>query len=61
MQMLAIQAQHTAALRDILVACSAPEQDGGSPLVKALLKLDAGIQDQSKAIARIEAAMPRRV
>ena len=59
MQMLAIQAQHTAALRDILVACSVPEQDGGSPLVKALLKLDAGIQDQSEAIARIEAAMPR--
>ena len=59
MQMLAIQAQHTAALKDILAACSVPEQDGGSPLVEALLKLDAGIQDQSEAIARIEAAMPR--
>jgi hypothetical protein len=59
MQMLAIQAQHTAALKDILVACSVPEQDGGSPLVKALLTLIAEVGEQSTAIARIEAAMLR--
>ena len=57
MQMLAIQAQHSAALKDILAACSVPEPDERSPLVKTLLKLIAGIQDQSEALARIEAAL----
>jgi hypothetical protein len=57
MQMLAIQAQHSAALKDILAACSVPEPDDRSPLVKTLLKLIAGIQDQSEALARIEAAL----
>jgi hypothetical protein len=59
MQMLAIQAQQSAALKDILAACSTPEQDGQSPLVKALLKLVAEVEGQTAAIDRIEAAIQR--
>jgi ABC-type transporter Mla subunit MlaD len=59
MQMLAIQAQHGAALKDILTACSVPEPDGQSPLVKTLLNLITAVHDQSEAIARIEAALRR--
>jgi hypothetical protein len=45
---------------DILAACSVPEPDDRSPLVKTLLKLIAGIQDQSEALARIEAALQQQ-
>lgn len=58
MQMLGIQAQQSAMLREILVACTA-EPDGPSPLVKLILKLNAAIDAQSAAIADQSAAIAK--
>lgn len=49
MSMLAIQAQHSAMLKEVLKACTA-EPKGPSPLLKLLLKIET-------AVARIEAAV----
>lgn len=57
MKMLAILAQQSAMLKEILAACAAPEPEGPSPLVKLILKLDEAIDNQTAAIARIEAAL----
>jgi hypothetical protein len=57
MTMLKIQAQQSAMLKEILAACTAPEPEGPSPLVKLILKLNTAIEDQSAAIARVEAAL----
>lgn len=56
MNLLKIQAQHSAMLKEILAACTA-EPEGPSPLVKLILKLNGAIEDQSAAIARIETAV----
>ncbi|MGD0107271.1 MAG: hypothetical protein ABSC06_25015 [Rhodopila sp.] len=57
MKLLGIMAQHGAMQKEILAACTAPEPDGESPLVKALTQLGAAIEGQSAAIARIEKAV----
>lgn len=56
MNLLKIQAQHSAMLKEILAACTA-EPEGPSPLVKLILKLNGAIEEQSAAIARIETAV----
>jgi hypothetical protein len=56
MNMLRIQAQQSAVLKEILAACTA-EPDGPSPLVKLILKLNEAIEGQTAAIGRIEAAL----
>lgn len=58
MQMLGIQAQQTAMLKEILTACTA-EPEGPSPLVQLILKLNAAIEAQSAAIADQSAAIAR--
>jgi hypothetical protein len=57
MQMLKIQAQQSAMLKEILAACTAPESDEPSPLVKLIMKLHEGITAQSAALGRIETAV----
>jgi hypothetical protein len=57
MNMLRIQAQQSSMLKEILAACTAPEPEGPSPLVKLILKLNGAIEDQTAAIARVEAAV----
>jgi hypothetical protein len=57
MKMLAILAQQSAMLKEILSACATPEPDAPSPLVNLILKLHGAIEDQSAAIARVEAAI----
>ena len=59
MKMLGIQAQQSAMLKEILAACTAPEPEDPSPLVKLILKLNGAIEDQSAVIARVEAAVIR--
>lgn len=56
MNMLRIQAQQMAMLKEILEACTA-EPDGPSPLVKLIIKLSDAIRDQTAAIARVETAV----
>jgi hypothetical protein len=56
-QMLKIQAQQSAMLKEILAACTAPESDEPSPLVKLIMTLHEGVTAQSAAIGRIEAAV----
>lgn len=56
MNMLRIQAQQSAMLKEILAACTA-RPDGPSPLVKLILKLEEAIKGQTAAIARVEAAV----
>ncbi|MGD0106984.1 MAG: hypothetical protein ABSC06_23540 [Rhodopila sp.] len=58
MNMLKIQAQQSAVLKEILAACTA-EPEGPSPLVNLILKLDGAIESQTEAIARIEQAIVR--
>lgn len=57
--MLRIQAQHSAMLKEILAACTAPEPEGESPLVKLIKQLCGAIEGQTEAIGRIEAAVAR--
>ena len=58
MNMLRIQAQQSAMLKEILKACT-EEPDGPSPLVQLIVKLGNAIESQTAAIGRIEATLAR--
>lgn len=60
MKMLAMMATQQGMLKEILAALTAPEPEGPSPLVKAVVGLQQMIHDQGIALGRIETAVTHR-
>ena len=58
MNMLRIQAQQSAMLKEILKACT-EEPDEPSPLVQLIVKLSDAIEAQTGALGRIQATLDR--